>query len=57
MIRKWTPGAGKESDSMEHHTDWVNDFVLCDNGEVLISASSDQDRVSIYKINLNPFRH
>ena len=43
VIRKWTPGSGKESDSMEHHTDWVNDFVLCDNGEVLISASSDQD--------------
>ncbi|XP_035658852.1 WD repeat-containing protein 48-like isoform X1 [Branchiostoma floridae] len=27
--------------SMEHHTDWVNDIVLCCNGRTLISASSD----------------
>lgn len=27
--------------SMEHHTDWVNDIVLCCNGKNLISASSD----------------
>uniref|UniRef100_A0A3B4Z578 WD repeat-containing protein 48 n=1 Tax=Stegastes partitus TaxID=144197 RepID=A0A3B4Z578_9TELE len=27
--------------SMEHHTDWVNDIVLCCNGKTLISASSD----------------
>ena len=27
--------------SMEHHTDWVNDVVLCCNGRNLISASSD----------------
>ncbi|XP_031333729.1 WD repeat-containing protein 48 homolog [Photinus pyralis] len=27
--------------SMEHHTDWVNDIVLCCNGRNLISASSD----------------
>lgn len=26
---------------MEHHTDWVNDCVLCCNGKTLISASSD----------------
>ncbi|PKU30256.1 wd repeat-containing protein hypothetical protein [Limosa lapponica baueri] len=26
---------------MEHHTDWVNDIVLCCNGKTLISASSD----------------
>lgn len=28
-------------DSMEHHTDWVNDIVLCCGGKNLISASSD----------------
>ncbi|OTF70814.1 hypothetical protein BLA29_005693 [Euroglyphus maynei] len=27
--------------SMEHHTDWVNDIVLCCDGRNLISASSD----------------
>ncbi|KAJ8020777.1 WD repeat-containing protein 48 [Holothuria leucospilota] len=27
--------------SMEHHTDWVNDTVLCCGGRTLISASSD----------------
>ncbi|XP_017490846.1 PREDICTED: WD repeat-containing protein 48 [Rhagoletis zephyria] len=27
--------------SMEHHTDWVNDIVLCCEGRNLISASSD----------------
>lgn len=27
--------------SMEHHTDWVNDIVLCCDGRHLISASSD----------------
>lgn len=27
--------------SMEHHTDWVNDLVLCCGGKNLISASSD----------------
>ncbi|KAF6028204.1 hypothetical protein EB796_013473 [Bugula neritina] len=27
--------------SMEHHTDWVNDIVLCCKGTTLISASSD----------------
>ncbi|RWS08592.1 WD repeat-containing protein 48-like protein [Dinothrombium tinctorium] len=27
--------------SMEHHTDWCNDIVLCCNGKNLISASSD----------------
>ncbi|XP_022083499.1 WD repeat-containing protein 48-like [Acanthaster planci] len=27
--------------SMEHHTDWVNDIVLCCEGKTLISASSD----------------
>uniref|UniRef100_A0A914W6J7 WD repeat-containing protein 48 homolog n=1 Tax=Plectus sambesii TaxID=2011161 RepID=A0A914W6J7_9BILA len=27
--------------SMEHHTDWVNDVILCCNGRNLISASSD----------------
>ena len=27
--------------SMEHHTDWVNDIVLCCGGKNIISASSD----------------
>lgn len=27
---------------MEHHSDWVNDLVVLNNGELLISASSDQ---------------
>lgn len=27
--------------SMEHHTDWVNDIILCCDGRFLISASSD----------------
>ena len=27
---------------MEHHTDWINDIVVCENGEYLISASNDQ---------------
>ena len=27
--------------SMEHHTDWVNDIVLCCDGRYLFSASSD----------------
>jgi len=26
---------------MEHHTDWINDIVVCCNGKTLISASSD----------------
>ncbi|KAF9583033.1 hypothetical protein BGW38_010379 [Lunasporangiospora selenospora] len=28
--------------SFNHHTDWVNDIVLCHSGETLISASSDR---------------
>ncbi|KAF9291593.1 hypothetical protein BGZ68_003209, partial [Mortierella alpina] len=28
--------------SFNHHTDWVNDIVLCHNGESLVSASSDR---------------
>jgi len=27
--------------ALEHHTDWVNDAVLCCNGRNLITASSD----------------
>ena len=27
--------------SMEHHTDWVNDIQLCCGGKNIISASSD----------------
>lgn len=29
------------SRSMEHHTDWVNDIILCCNGRNLISVSND----------------
>ncbi|XP_039249667.2 WD repeat-containing protein 48-like [Styela clava] len=32
---------GSYEASMEHHTDWVNDIVLCCNNRTLISASSD----------------
>ncbi|KAF9930100.1 hypothetical protein FBU30_000850 [Linnemannia zychae] len=28
--------------SFNHHTDWVNDIILCHNGETLVSASSDR---------------
>ncbi|KAG0340983.1 hypothetical protein BG004_006207 [Podila humilis] len=28
--------------SFNHHTDWINDIVLCHNGETLVSASSDR---------------
>ncbi|XP_076823379.1 WD repeat-containing protein 48-like [Clavelina lepadiformis] len=46
IIRIWDAETkDKDSDpyvaSMEHHTDWVNDIVLCCNGKTLISASSD----------------
>nr|XP_002127032.1 WD repeat-containing protein 48 [Ciona intestinalis] len=47
IIRIWNINEPerKETDhyvgSMEHHTDWVNDIVLCCNGRTLISASSD----------------
>ncbi|KAF9298122.1 hypothetical protein BGZ88_007925 [Linnemannia elongata] len=46
------PGEGPENpkglppstfrQSFNHHTDWVNDIVLCHNGESLVSASSDR---------------
>ncbi|KAL7056421.1 hypothetical protein AAHC03_020796 [Spirometra sp. Aus1] len=43
VIRIWD--TRKQSDpyvqSMEHHSDWVNDIVLCCDGEYLISASND----------------
>ena len=42
VIRKWEPKNMKESYAMEHHSDWVNDLVVLNNGELLISASSDQ---------------
>lgn len=34
IIRVWTPSNTKEPLvlTMEHHTDWVNDIVLCCNG-------------------------
>ncbi|XP_026858807.1 WD repeat-containing protein 48a isoform X3 [Electrophorus electricus] len=44
IIRIWTVSQHKQDPyiaSMEHHTDWVNDIVLCCNGKTLISASSD----------------
>ncbi|XP_012528857.1 WD repeat-containing protein 48 [Monomorium pharaonis] len=43
IIRIWNCRSMKEPyiQSMEHHTDWVNDIVLCCNGKNLISASSD----------------
>lgn len=36
-----SPRKGGYLASMEHHTDWVNDIVLCNNSKTLISASSD----------------
>ncbi|XP_058801534.1 WD repeat-containing protein 48 [Phymastichus coffea] len=43
IIRIWNCKNMKDPymDSMEHHTDWVNDIVLCCGGKNLISASSD----------------
>ncbi|XP_029499159.2 WD repeat-containing protein 48-like isoform X3 [Oncorhynchus nerka] len=44
IIRIWSVNQHKQDSyiaSMEHHTDWVNDIVLCCNGKTLISASSD----------------
>ncbi|GLV36077.1 uncharacterized protein CBL_01841 [Carabus blaptoides fortunei] len=39
IIRVWTHESYLQN--MEHHTDWVNDIVLCCGGRNLISASSD----------------
>ncbi|KAK6187082.1 hypothetical protein SNE40_006330 [Patella caerulea] len=43
IIRIWNTRTSKDPYilSMEHHTDWVNDIVLCCHGRTLISASSD----------------
>ncbi|KAL1123372.1 hypothetical protein AAG570_002457 [Ranatra chinensis] len=43
IIRTWHTKPCREQyiQSMEHHTDWVNDIVLCCGGKNLISASSD----------------
>ncbi|GFO12871.1 WD repeat-containing protein 48 [Plakobranchus ocellatus] len=43
VIRIWNTRYNKDNyiSSMEHHTDWVNDIVLCCGGGTLISASSD----------------
>jgi len=43
IIRIWNVGNTKEPylQSMEHHTDWVNDIQLCCGGKNIISASSD----------------
>ncbi|KZS16002.1 WD repeat-containing protein 48 isoform X1 [Daphnia magna] len=46
IVRIWNCHPNKSSkdfywQSMEHHTDWVNDVVLCCGGKYLISASSD----------------
>jgi len=43
IIRCWNPDVEKNHflHSFEHHTDWVNDLVLCRDGRTLLSASSD----------------
>jgi len=43
IIRIWNTDNPEEPyiQSMEHHTDWCNDIVLCSGGNNLISASSD----------------
>ncbi|KHJ41842.1 hypothetical protein D918_08058 [Trichuris suis] len=43
IIRIWNPRLARDPyvGSMEHHTDWVNDLLLCCNGRHLVSASSD----------------
>jgi len=43
IIRIWNVGNPKDPylQSMEHHTDWVNDIQLCCGGKNIISASSD----------------
>lgn len=43
IIRIWNLENSEDPyiQSMEHHTDWVNDIVLCSGGNNLISASSD----------------
>ncbi|XP_075545424.1 WD repeat-containing protein 48 isoform X1 [Dermacentor variabilis] len=43
VIRTWNTRNLEDPyvQSMEHHTDWVNDIVLCCGGKNLISASSD----------------
>ena len=43
MFRIWNVQNPKDPylQSMEHHTDWVNDIVLCCGGKNIISASSD----------------
>ncbi|VUZ44342.1 unnamed protein product [Hymenolepis diminuta] len=43
VIRVWDTKrqADPYLQSMEHHADWVNDIVLCCEGEYLISASND----------------
>ena len=43
IIRIWDIRNNKDHyyQSLEHHTDWCNDIVICCNGKYLISASSD----------------
>ncbi|CAH1799827.1 unnamed protein product [Owenia fusiformis] len=43
IVRIWNTRNANDPyiQSMEHHTDWVNDVVLCCGGRTLISASSD----------------
>ena len=43
IIRSWNTRNSREPylQSMEHHTDWVNDIILCCGGKNIISASSD----------------
>jgi len=43
IVRVYSPNNTAEPylNSLESHTDWVNDIVLCNNGRILFSASSD----------------
>ncbi|KAJ3594759.1 hypothetical protein NHX12_004066 [Muraenolepis orangiensis] len=55
IIRIWSVNQHKQDPyiaSMEHHTDWVNDIVLCCNGKTLISASSDTTvKIFLWDVN------
>ncbi|KAG0023247.1 hypothetical protein BGZ80_009982 [Entomortierella chlamydospora] len=43
--------------SFNHHTDWVNDIVLCHNGETLVSASSDRTVKLVRPHSRDPTSH
>ncbi|KAJ3089985.1 hypothetical protein HK102_005000 [Quaeritorhiza haematococci] len=44
----------KHRRTFQHHSDWVNDMVLCNNNQQLISCSSDR---SVYIWSTNPTAH